>query len=165
MDSNIYGFEPHFFHFLAVWARQLLYCLPGLVSPPIKWGHNSTSRIDHISLFSIKNHSCVCYESHVLLLLLIIENGSKAFGEVSGTRGCCSRLLVAPSASAWCHLYLAQHHRESQGRGDSGLPIPRVLCAPRGSLVIRTQSPVRRARAAVMKRWHSYLEAQPFWWY
>ena len=46
-------------------ARQLLYCLPGLVSPPIKWGHNSTSRIDDISLFLIKNYSFVSLEKEM----------------------------------------------------------------------------------------------------
>ena len=57
---------------LAVQARQLAYCLPGLVSPPIKWGHNSTSRTGNISSLLIENHSFVpYYESHGLLLLLI----------------------------------------------------------------------------------------------
>ena len=59
---------------------------------------------------------------------------------------------MATSGSSWCHLCLAEHHQESQGREDSGLPIPLLpLCARYGSLAIWTQSPVRIVRAAVMK--------------
>ena len=66
--------------------------------------------------------------------------------------GCLTQEVVTqgwswpPPQSSWCHLYLGQHHRESQGSPSHGSGV-RVV----GKLGDSAQYPIRIVRAAVMR--------------